>query len=150
MLRFWAVFLAFSMSVFSCKTEKTPASHTKKGDPKTACYPLELDGVKMNEDGVSYKIISAKAEGTGCMYVTLEYTGCGEESIHCYWSGAVMKSLPPRANTAIVITPGSPCKKLIRKTVCFQMKELVNKYPSSGIIILLKNYEGQLKLDPIQ
>lgn len=149
MIKYLSLAFVLSISVFSCKTEQSADSKSKKSE-QTICIPLELDGNKMNDSGIAYKILSAKTEASGCMFVTLEYTGCGEEEMHCYWSGAVMKSLPPRANTAIVITPGNPCKKLIRKTVCFQMKDLVSKYPTSGIIILLKNYEGQLKLEPIQ
>jgi len=128
----------------ACKVnKKETVQRTARNEKKDsiACKTLVLDAERMNA-GVTdaYTIMDARMNGPK-LEIDVQYGGgCGEATFDLVWNGALMKSLPPKANIVLLMKDDDPCRALVTKTVCFDVSSVYK----GECVLLLKDFRGQL------
>lgn len=113
-----------------CKNSGQNTDTTTKGTPKTttAMLPITLDAeMRVSEKDVDYTMNRWEVSGD-TLLVDVQYGGgCREHDWKMYFSGAIMKSLPPQTALHLkheVKDGPDLCRSILRETLKFDLRSL--------------------------
>jgi hypothetical protein len=138
-IRFGLVAMLF-VSTLACKGSKESAKKEAELTPK--CKSLVAKADVFEQDIASpISIEYIKQNGTE-LEIKYSYGGCGGEPIQLYWSGAYMKSQPPKMSLMLVNEAPTLCKKMNVVTECFDFSTQLSTY--GEIVLIVQGYEEQI------
>lgn len=139
------------LSALACKTTKNATTNEQKDMTQTPVKDVEkCNSVITDADRFSagqtdpYTLKNAWMDGRYLM-AEVEYGGgCGGATFDLVWNGMLMKSMPPKANVAILLKDEDYCKALVTDTLCFDVSSVYK----GECIFLLKDFRGVLQYKP--
>jgi len=134
------LFAVLVIGTWACKGSKESAKKDAEVAPK--CKSLVAKAAVFEQDVASpISIEYIKQNGTE-LEIKYSYGGCGGEPIQLYWSGAIMKSQPPKMSLMLVNEAPTLCKKMNVVTECFDFSAQLSTY--GEIILIVQGYEEQV------
>jgi hypothetical protein len=131
----------------SCKTVKNAdkAASTNNKLDTLPCLPVVLDTNGKFTESDPFQLINAELNGK-CLAIEVEYSGgCGGDTWTLAWTGALMKSMPPKANIYLHLKDEDACREVVRKKVYFDISSIYNK---GEVVLMLKDFRGMLTYSP--
>jgi hypothetical protein len=134
------LFAVLVIGTWACKGSKESAKKDAEVAPR--CKSLVAKAAVFEQDVASpISIEYIKQNGTE-LEIKYSYGGCGGEPIQLYWSGAIMKSQPPKMSLMLVNEAPTLCKKMNVVTDCFDFSAQLSTY--GEIILIVQGYEEQV------
>lgn len=143
MMKAYISFTGIIMAMMvACKTK--PQEKTALEAP---CVPVANTSTLEGKPTADFSSILTVLVNGDKLNMQVEYVGCGNEPVFLAWSGAFMKSLPPKVS----VKPGfirsdKLCGAQIRRELCFDISALREHNRKQGLVILTDGFDKPVNI----
>ncbi len=127
----------------SCKTSKKTVQN--KDDADDICQSMTYNESPIDKISTDYYSIDSLFIKDDCLNIWVSYGGgCGDADFKLYYSGRVMKSMPPQTSLLLQLIDNDPCRAIVQQKLFFNLSFFEEDASKSGILLNLVNSEKSI------
>ena len=138
--------LIFAISIIlisSCNTSKK-ATRIKDAT-EDICQSMTYNESPIDKISTDYYSIDSLFITDDCLNIWVSYGGgCGDADFKLYYSGRVMKSMPPQTSLLLQLIDNDPCRAIVQQKLFFNLSFFEEDASKSGILLNLVNSERSI------
>ncbi len=120
-----------------------------KGEEPRLVLLAKKSPTEINEMADDYYTINNVSVYETQIIVELNYSGgCGGANFQAVWNGALMKSMPPKANVSLLLDDKDDCEALVSEKVYIDVSPLLKEVGENGVFVRLKGWGIPLDFTP--